>query len=62
MLSREALLTHIDLVESQNAALRGALRAIVADAKDEGRADMRDSVDEQLIEEARALLSEGKDK
>lgn len=37
-------------------AIEGALRRIVADARGEGREDMRDSVDEQLIEEARAIL------
>lgn len=42
--------------EARVKLLEGWLRAIVNNARDEGRADMRDSVDEQLIEEARALL------
>lgn len=40
----------------KEAALERALRSIVVDARDEEREDMRDSVDEQLIEEARHLL------
>lgn len=45
-----------EALDARVAELEAALRLIVDDARDEERDDMRDSVDEQFIEEARAIL------